>query len=80
MLTISFSKEEKEQLVPLLQAYLEKEMGCDAGRFETEFLLDFIAKECGGLIYNQALADAHTLLAKRLEDITDSLYELEKPI
>ena len=72
---IEFSREEKEQIVPLIQKYLSEELDCEAGSFDAEFLLDFFAKEMGGFFYNRTLVDVHVLDA-----MSESIYELEKPV
>ncbi len=77
---INFSKEEKEQMIPLIQKYLKEELDCEAGSFDAEFLLDFFTQEMGGFIYNRALIDVHALLNSRLESMSESIYELEKPV
>jgi len=41
-------------------------------------LLDFFTEQMGGYFYNQGLADALTLFENKLEDITDSIYQLEQ--
>jgi uncharacterized protein (DUF2164 family) len=77
---IEFSKEEKEQIIPLIQKYLKDELDCDAGSFDAEFLLDFFSNEIGGFMYNRALTDVHALLDNQLELISESLYGLEKKV
>ena len=78
MTEISFSSDEKQRLVALLQTYFDEEMGQELGRFEAEFLLDFIARELGPRFYNQGIADAHSLVTSQLEGIGDALYALGK--
>jgi len=80
MPVIEFAKDEKDQIIPLIQKYLRDEMDVDVGSFDAEFLLDFFSKEMGGFIYNRALADVHALLEKQLDSMSESLYELEKPV
>lgn len=77
---ITFSKEEKEQMIPLIQKYMDEELDCDIGGFDAEFLLDFFTSQIGGFIYNRALVDVHAVLEKRLESMSESIYELEKPV
>ncbi len=77
---IEFSKEEKAQMIPLIQNYLREELDCDAGSFDAEFLLDFFAREMGGFFYNRALMDVHALLENQLDSMSDSIYALEKPV
>lgn len=80
MPTIELSKDEKAQLVRKLQHYLDDELQVELGQFDCEFLLDFISKEFGAAYYNQGLSDAQALINKKLEDISDTLYELEMPV
>lgn len=80
MAIIEFSKEEKQQLIPLLQKYLKDELDCEAGSFDAEFLLDFFNKEIGSYIYNRALSDVHDLLNTQIETMAESIYDLEKPV
>ena len=80
MSIIEFSSEEKKQLIPVIQKYLRDELDCEAGSFEAEFLLDFFNNQVGGFIYNRALTDVHALLNQQIENMSDSIYELEKPV
>jgi len=76
---IAFSSGEKELLVPKIQAYLEKELDVEVGRFDAEFLLDFFAKEMGVVIYNKGLQDGMETLKVKLETVCDDVaYALEK--
>lgn len=78
MSEITLSTEQKEQAVDKLKRYFDSEMGQDLGQFEAEFLLDFIGKEIAAYFYNQGLQDAGALMEKKLEDIQQYLYEMEK--
>ena len=79
MSEIEFTKDEKEILVDKIKAYFSEELDQDIGRFDAEFLLDFIAKEIGVYFYNRGLNDAQVILQGRFESVTDAIYELEKP-
>lgn len=78
MSNIEFSTQQKEQLIILLQKYMQKELDVELGQFDADFLLDFIAKEMGNIFYNQGLYDAQTVLTDKVELITDAIYQLEK--
>ena len=78
MSEIDFSKEEKEVIVKKIQLYFKEELESDIGQFDTQFLLDFFAEEIGGYFYNRGLCDVQAILEKRMEDIADAIYELEK--
>jgi len=78
MSEIKFSKEEKEIIVKKIQLYFSEELERDIGQFDAQFLLDFFATEIGGFFYNRGLYDAQAILERRIEDISESIYELEK--
>ncbi len=80
MSKIEFSKDEKAVLVSRLQRYFNDELDHEIGQFDADFLLDFIAKEMGSYFYNQGLADAQTVVEKRMQDVTEGIYELEQPV
>ena len=77
---IDFSNEIKEELVSSIQNYFQDELSQEIGRFDAEFLLDFCIKEIGVYAYNQALRDVQTKLSQQLDTMTESIYELEKPL
>ncbi|MGO1072347.1 DUF2164 domain-containing protein [Lysobacter sp. CA199] len=76
---IKFSKEEKALLAGKLQRYFSEELNQQIGRFDAEFLLDFISEEIGGYYYNRGLNDAQAVLAARLDELGDAIYQLERP-
>jgi len=84
MSTIKFSSTETEQLVTKIQSYFAKELEQDLGQFDAEFLLDFFSKEVGAYFYNRGLFDAQTVIAAKLDNISEmvqeGISEIEKPI
>ena len=79
MSTIEFSKAQKDSLVLKLQRYFAAELDQELGQFDADFLLDFFAKEMGAVYYNQGLYDAQAILNDKIADISDAIYEIEKP-
>ena len=77
---IEFSKEEKDQLIPKIKAYLKDELDQDIGNFDAEFLLDFFSEEIGVFFYNRGIQDSLEMLDNRMEELKESIYVLEKPI
>lgn len=63
-----------------IRVYVESELGHEIGRFDAEFLLDFFMNEIGVYFYNQGLYDAQAMLAKRVDEISESILALEKPV
>lgn len=68
----------KIEVVAKLQKYFEAELQQEIGSFDAEFLLDFFSKEVGGYYYNQGLADALKSFEVKMEDVAESIYQLEK--
>lgn len=79
MAIIEFSKEEKDIIIAKVQRYFEDELHQELGKFDAEFLTDFFSEEIGAYFYNRGLNDAKTVLENKLLDISDALYEIEKP-
>jgi len=77
---IQFSSAEKQEIVARVKRYFEQEMNREIGGFEAEFLVDFFAEELGGYFYNRGLYDAQVIVAAKLEEVSDALAEIEKPV
>jgi len=65
----------KERIINDLQDFFANEREENLGNIGAELLLNFILKEVGPMIYNQALIDAHALMEEKIESIY--LLELE---
>lgn len=76
---LEFSKEEKDQIIHKVKIYFDEELDQQIGNFDAEFLIDFFAEEVGAYFYNRGLYDAQTLIAAKAEEISDAIYELERP-
>ncbi|PHR61166.1 MAG: hypothetical protein COA43_04090 [Robiginitomaculum sp.] len=79
MTQINIPDENKKVLLTKIQTYFNEELNQDIGRFEVQFLLDFLEKEMGAYYYNQGLYDAQALLIRKMELLTEAIYEIEKP-
>ena len=78
MSEIEFSKEEKALIVKKMQLYFREELNQEIGQFDAQFLLDFFAEDIGVYFYNRGLYDAQSILERKLDDISEAIYELEK--
>ncbi|MBX5164938.1 MULTISPECIES: DUF2164 domain-containing protein [unclassified Rhizobium] len=78
MKKIEFSKEAKTTIVSSIRRYFETELDQSIGVLPAEFLLDFFADEIGAHYYNQGLRDAHAALLKKMEDLAEDIYLLER--
>jgi uncharacterized protein (DUF2164 family) len=77
---IDFSRAEKEVMVAKLKSYFSEELNYEIGGFDAEFLIDFFEKELGVLFYNKGLRDAQSIISTKVEEIVDTIYEIEKPV
>jgi uncharacterized protein (DUF2164 family) len=79
MAEIAFEKEEREVITRKIQLYFREELDQEIGQFDAGFLLDFFTEEIGAYFYNRGLYDAQAILERRLEELSDTIFELEKP-
>ena len=75
---IEFSNEEKDVITKKIKQYFSEELDQEIGQFDAQFLLDFFSKEIGPFFYNRGLYDSKAILEKRIEEITEAIYDLEK--
>ncbi len=75
---VAFSKEERSEIVGRIQRYFHDELQQEIGSVSAELFLNFFAEEIGGFFYNRGLHDAQAVFARKLEDINDEIYGLEK--
>lgn len=78
MPAITFSREERAVLVPMIQAWFRDELDQDLSGLQAEMLIDFIGRKIGPAFYNRALYDAQALIAAQAETLADTVLGLEK--
>lgn len=76
---LEFTDEEKAQIVQKVKMYFLEELDQEIGSFDAQFLIDFFAEEVGAYFYNRGLYDAQALLSAKVEEVAESIYELERP-
>ena len=79
MTDIKFTEEETALIVRKIQLYFAEELKQDIGRFDAEFLFDFFGGEVGPYFYNRGLYDARAILSSKLDDLSEAIYQLERP-
>ncbi|MCK9505915.1 MAG: DUF2164 domain-containing protein [Porticoccaceae bacterium] len=79
MADIKFTEDEKAIIVRKIQLYFTEELKQEIGRFDAEFLLDFFSDEVGPYFYNRGLYDAQTILSSKVDDLSEAIYQLERP-
>lgn len=77
---IELPKATQDDLAKALSRYLREEHEVSLEGFDAVFLLDFITERIGPHFYNQGLADAQAVLAKKVDEFGEAIYGLEKPV
>ena len=77
---IELPKGDREAMSRALSRYLKDELDLEVTGFDAQFLLDFITETLGPQFYNQGLADAQALLAKKLDEMGEAVPALEQPV
>ena len=67
----------KSELVASIRQYFMEERDDEIGDLQASFSLEFILKEVGPSIYNQALMDAQARLTEAVADLDVTLHEPE---
>ncbi|OEG00182.1 hypothetical protein BHF71_06040 [Vulcanibacillus modesticaldus] len=80
MMNLKLRREHKDVLIVKLQEYYQTERSEEIGSIAAEGFIEFMIRELGPYIYNQAINDARTLINEKMLSIEDDLYALEKPI
>ncbi len=76
---IEFTLQQKEQLTQALQKYCSDELDIELEQFDALFLLEFVTNKIGPVFYNKGLFDAQSVFERKILDIADELYQIEKP-
>ncbi|MBV6777802.1 DUF2164 domain-containing protein [Xanthomonas euvesicatoria] len=79
MTEIKFSEGEWAAITRKIQLYFTEELKQQIGRMDAEFLLDFFTEEVGAYFYNRGICDAQAIVAKKLDDLGESIFQLERP-
>lgn len=75
-MTIQLDKNLHPQLHASIQRYCSEELDLEIGELQAGFLLDYIVREIGPHIYNQAISDAQAQLIKQVEALPENCFEL----
>ncbi|WJG23848.1 DUF2164 domain-containing protein [Vibrio furnissii] len=78
MSDVSFTQQQREALALALQQFCADELDVELEQFDAWFLLDFVTNKIGPLYYNKGLADAQSVMERKMLDIADELYQIEK--
>jgi uncharacterized protein (DUF2164 family) len=77
---IKISNDERAWLVSRIQDHFTEELNQDIGNMDAERLIEMFAETVGSIYYNHGLRDAHALMSRKMDDLADELYTLEKTL
>ena len=75
---INISRKNKDKIIQDIQEWFQENLEQEIGSLDAEFLTDFFTENVGGVYYNQALIDVHTLINEKTESLADNIYDLTK--
>jgi uncharacterized protein (DUF2164 family) len=76
---ITFPDVARKQAIAALREYFAAEMDEPIGDLKASLLLEFILRELGPSVYNQAIADARVFFEQRSNDLAAVCYHDEFP-
>ena len=76
-MAIEIEAERKQKLVLKLQQFFQAEFDEELSKFRAGQVVDFMTKELGPQIYNQAVQDARKFMQERLDDLDGEVREVE---
>lgn len=67
------TKDQKHEMVGLIQGYFEKERNELIGNLAAMLMLDFFMEELAPVFYNKGVEDSHAYMIEKLDDIYEIL-------
>jgi uncharacterized protein (DUF2164 family) len=74
---IKVGSEKRKIAVRSIKHYFSEEMGEEIGDLKAQLLLDFVLREIGPMIYNQAISDAQAYFQEKTADLELNCWEVE---
>lgn len=79
-MTLKIPREQKMQIISLVQQYFREERDEEIGDLAAELLMDFMIKQISPFVYNQAINDVQSILSQKMASLEDEVYALKMPI
>lgn len=80
MILLKLPREQKQALVESIQFYFQTERGEEIGELAADNVLDFMIKQLGPVIYNQAIDDARGVVLEQMERVEEEIYSLRQSL
>jgi uncharacterized protein (DUF2164 family) len=79
-MSIQLSDERKQAVLQSCIKMFAEKFDEELSMFRARTLLEFFMKALGPPLYNQAVSDARSFMAKKLEDLDVEFYKPEDPL
>jgi uncharacterized protein (DUF2164 family) len=76
-MAITLSRDALARLKPSLTRFFAQELDVEISDMKAALVLDYILRDIGPLVYNQAIRDAGRFVAERVDDLEATCYEKE---
>jgi uncharacterized protein (DUF2164 family) len=76
-MAIKLPDETTVKITASIKRYVSEELEQDIGDLKAGLLLDYVLREIGPSVYNQAIADAQAYLQERVADMDGVCFERE---
>jgi len=76
-MAIELDKAAREKLSESIRRYFVEQLEFEIGHLKASLVLDFILKEVGPSIYNQAIEDAQAAMQEMVSEIDGTCFERE---
>jgi len=76
-LAITLTDEAKKQLLASIKRYAAENLEQDIGELKAGLLLDYVLREIGPTVYNQAISDAQKYFHEKTADLDGACYQTE---
>lgn len=76
---IRLTDERRERMVGSIREFCDARFDQPLSDFQAGELIDFVVREIGAPIYNQAIQDARGYLFEKLDDLSGEFYEPDEP-
>jgi uncharacterized protein (DUF2164 family) len=74
-MTIKLATETQARFIASIKRYFAEHLDEDIGDLKASLLLDFVVREMGPSIYNQAVADAQARVQDLVSELDTACYE-----
>jgi len=74
---IRLTEDRRASLIEAMQRFFDERLDQELSDFQAATLLDFLVRELGAPVYNQAIQDARGFFEEKLQDLEGEFYEPE---